>query len=115
MKPKKIGTVTTIDAQTGEVLRVERNAMTLLPPPDGVCAECGVDHEFEQPHNQQSTYYRMQFYSTHARWPTWSDAMAHCPPAIQELWREELVKMMRENGLPIPEDLQASVAITWRR
>jgi len=106
MRPKKLGTVTTVDAETGEVLEVRRNAMTLLPPAGDVCQECAVDHPFDQPHNQQSLYYQMRFYSTHGRYPTWTDSMSHCPAAVKAAWRAKLVEVMRANGLPVPDDLQ---------
>jgi hypothetical protein len=66
--------------------------MFLLPCAKDVCQECAVDHEPEQPHNQQSLYYQYKFYAEHGRWPTWEDAMAHCSPEIQRLWKTELEK-----------------------
>ncbi len=105
MKPKKIGTMQVIDAQTGEVISERRNAMALVPPCGDVCQECGVDHPHDQPHNQQSLYYQMAFNATHGRYPTWSDAMAHCAPEVRAHWRKHLVEVMREKGLPIPSDL----------
>lgn len=104
MKPKKLGTIQTIDMETGEVINETRNAMTLLPPPEGTCIECAVDHSWNQPHNQQSLYYQMSFHSKNGRWPTWTDAMAHCPDNVKKIWREKLREMV-ETGQKIPSDL----------
>ena len=104
-KPIKTGTVQTINAETGEVVSEQRNAMTMLPPSGDVCQECATAHDHFQPHNQQSLYYQMAFHAKHGRWPTWTDAMQHCPPDVQKQWREELVKLMREKGMEVPADL----------
>ena len=47
----------------------------------------------------------MAFHATHGRPPTWTDAMAHCPPGVRAAWRARLVTRHRELGLPVPEDL----------
>lgn len=104
--PKKLGTVQTIDMNTGAVLRAEANACTLLPPAPDVCQECAVDHAHDQPHNAQSLYYQQRFYATHGRYPTWSDALAHCTPEVQALCRRELAKVHAAHGLPLPDDLK---------
>lgn len=70
---------------------------TLLPAPEGTCPECATKHEPEQPHNQQSLYWQYKFYNKHGRWPTWKDAMAHCPPDIKRFWIEEL----KERGIEV--------------
>ena len=103
--PIKMGTMQTIDMQTGEVKSEKRNAMTLLGPAPDKCQECAVDHAHDAPHDQQSLYYQMRFHATHGRWPTWSDAMAHCTEEVKTHWRRELVAMMREKGMTVPEDL----------
>jgi hypothetical protein len=103
---KKVGTSTVVDIETGEVVSKKRNAMALLPPGDNVCQECAVDHSWSDPHNQQSLYYQMHFHSTHGRWPTWSDAMAHCTPEVQAHWRKQLIALMEKNGLDVPADLR---------
>ena len=103
--PIKIGKVQTINMDTGEVVSEKQNAMTMLPPAGDVCQECAVDHPHDQPHNQQSLHYQYHFYGTHGRFPTWTDAMAHCTPEVQAQWREYLVAMMRQNGLTVPLDL----------
>lgn len=104
-KPIRTGTLTTVQAGTGEVLAVRRNAGALLPPSADVCQECAVDHAHDQPHNRDSLYYQMAFHATHGRWPTWTDAMAHCGPDVRAAWRELLVEQFRRHGLPIPDDL----------
>ena len=104
-KPLKIGVVQHVDMLTDEVVSERRNAATLMPCAPDVCQECGVDHPHDQPHNQQSLYYQMAFHATHGRWPTWSDAMAHCSLEVRAGWRGALIEQMRQHGLPVPEDL----------
>ncbi len=65
---------------------------TLLPAPAGTCQECAVKHQPEQPHNQQSLFYQYHFYGQHGRWPTWTDALAHCTPEVRQVWVECLAK-----------------------
>lgn len=78
--------------------------MTLLPPAPHLCQACAVKHDPGQPHNQQSFHYQYWFRLQEAkagreeRWPTWSDAMAHCTPEVQQAWREELAK----HGVEVP-------------
>lgn len=104
-KPIRVGTVEHIDRETGEVTKTERNAGILLPPPPNVCQECGRDHPHENPHDQRSLYYQMQFQAKHGRYPTWTDAMAHCPESVRVLWKAELIKVLKELGLAVPADL----------
>lgn len=103
---KKLGKVQIVDVETGKVISEKQNAMSLLPPTGNVCQECAVDHAWDQPHNQQSLYYQYHFYSMHGRWPTWTDAMAHCCPEVKAQWREELVRLMTRKGVRIPADLE---------
>lgn len=70
---------------------------TLMPPPAGTCSQCGVEHEPEGPHNQQSLYYQYAFHAEHGRWPTWSDALAHCTPVLRQMW----VDALRERGVDV--------------
>jgi hypothetical protein len=104
-KPTKVGTMTVVDAETGKVVETKRNAMTMLPCRPDVCQECAVDHAHDQPHNQQSLYYRVKFQAEHGRAPTWTDAMAHCSPEVRAQWRPRLIEQMQKHGLPIPDDL----------
>lgn len=69
----------------------ERHGMTLLEStPEGTCPECGVVHSPEDPHNRDSLYYQYKFYDQYGDWPTWADAMEHCPIHIKVLWTAEL-------------------------
>lgn len=70
---------------------------TILPAPKGTCPECAVAHDPEQPHNQQSLYWQYKFYNKHGRWPTWKDAMAHCPEKIKQFW----VSALKERGIEV--------------
>ena len=71
----------------------ERYGMSLLGKvPEGTCPECAVKHEPEQPHNRDSLAYQYKFYDEYGRWPTWADAMAHCPESVKRHWIEELEK-----------------------
>lgn len=58
--------------------------------PAGTCPECAVEHDPEQPHNKDSLTYQYKFYDAHGRWPTWADAMAHCPEKVKKYWMQEL-------------------------
>jgi hypothetical protein len=64
----------------------------LFPPAPDKCQVCAAEHEPEQPHNQQSVFYQVQFHIKHKRFPCWSDAIAHCAPETQKLWKRELIK-----------------------
>lgn len=103
--PKKIGTMQTADAETGEVVAEKKNAMTILGPPPDKCQVCAVAHDHDQSHNQQSLYYQMRFYAEHSRWPTWTDAMSHCTPEVRAVWRRGITEQMQKHGLTIPDDL----------
>ena len=78
----------------------------LLPNAPGACPECAYKHNIFYPHNQQSITYQYRFFGTHGRWPTWKDAMAHCSPAMQAMWKAELLK----KGVDV--DKQAAEAAT---
>lgn len=73
--------------------------ITLLPPPEETCQECGVVHEPEEPHNAQSLHYVMKFILDHGREPTWADAMAHCTEAVRNAW----TPLLLERGAVIGE------------
>lgn len=69
----------------------ERHGITLLGrTPSGTCPICAVKHDPEQPHNRDSLAYQYKFYDEHGRWPTWTDAMAHCSEEIKAFWVEQL-------------------------
>lgn len=67
-------------------------AFALMPATPGTCPECATKHTPEEPHNQQSLAYQYDFYGKNGRWPTWSDAMAHCDDKMRQLWTEQLLK-----------------------
>ncbi len=79
----------------------------MLPVKPGTCPECAVVHPPEQPHNQESLTYQYTFYDRYGRWPTWADAMAHCPPEIQAYWREALA----ERGIAVDIEPESEVEI----
>ena len=76
----------------------KRHGMTLFGKmPDGACTEGAVKHSPEQPHNRDSLAYQYNFYDAHGRWPTWADAMAHCPEEVKKVWTQAL----REQGVDV--------------
>lgn len=102
----RVGTVESVNMDTGERVPIEGGGLFMLPPKPGLCAWCATAHAAEMPHNNQSLYYQMKFHAIYGRWPTWTDAMAHCSPAMQATWRKGLVEQMAKHGLEIPEDLR---------
>lgn len=86
----------------------------MLPtiPKEGQCPECGAFHPPEQPHNRDALRYQYTFYDAHGRWPTWSDAMGHCPGDVQALWRHELAR----HGVDVyeePEMTEMNLSISF--
>lgn len=69
-------------------------SFSLLPPAPGKCQECATIHLPEEPHNNDSLFYKYHFHGRRGRWPTWKDAVAHCDPATREAWEAAL----RERG-----------------
>lgn len=65
--------------------------------PEGTCPECGVKHEAYNAHDKDSLCYQYKFYDKHGRFPTWEDAMAHCPEEVKKVWLEAL----EERGVSI--------------
>jgi hypothetical protein len=64
----------------------------VLPAPPDRCQICAMPHGLEEPHNRQSLFYQLFFHQRYGRWPTWHDAIAHCPANVQQVWREALLK-----------------------
>jgi len=64
--------------------------MMLLPPARDACPICARKHPPEKPHDLGSIYYMYRFYGVRGRWPTWADAIAHCSPEMQALWKQAL-------------------------
>lgn len=87
-------TITTLNAETGEKISTKATHVDVLvkPVPEDVCQQCGRQHPPEAPHDAQSLRYLYQFYAEHNRWPTWADAMAHCPPHVQMIWTDVLAQ-----------------------
>ena len=65
--------------------------LLVLPPKPGSCPVCAAEHPPDLPHNPASLYYQYQFYRKNGRWPTWHDAMAHCPPLVKKAWTDALM------------------------
>lgn len=80
------------------VQQVPFRTATVLPAASG-CAECGIEHPAELPHDVTTLQYQYWFRSAEARagraerWPTWRDAMAHCTPNMQAQWTGALYVM----------------------
>jgi hypothetical protein len=89
MKTIKVPTKT-VDMETGKTTKSGITDFKLMPPPKNVCQTCAVDHHPDQAHNAQSLYYQYAFYADHGRWPTWEDAVAHCPPEMKAMWEAHL-------------------------
>jgi hypothetical protein len=71
-------------------LQENHGMMLLKNVPPGTCPECAVKHEPDQPHNKDSLVYQYNFYDKHGKWPTWTDAMAHCSGETKSIWTEML-------------------------
>lgn len=111
----RIGNATVVDIETGEVTVSEEGGMYMLPAPPGACPECYTAHDPALPHNQQSLSYQVRFHAAHGRYPTWTDAMAHCEPGLRAAWRERLIDLLREEGQPVPPDLATSTSLRAER
>ena len=69
----------------------DRHGMQMIGRvPEGTCPEWAVKHDPDQPHNRDSLAYQYSFYDRYGRWPTWADAMAHCPDEIKAFWTQAL-------------------------
>lgn len=77
------------------------HGMTLIGNvPEGTCQECAVKHDPQQPHNKDSLAYQYKFYDKHGCFPSWADAMAHCPEEVKTVWKRAL----QERGVDIGEE-----------
>lgn len=85
---------------------VHQAKFMMLPPAPDVCQECAVKHDPMMPHNRDSLYYQYAFYEKHGRWPTWADAMQHCPEEIKQYWIEALT----EKGIDVGGQTEAAEA-----
>lgn len=98
---QRVGSVTTINMNTGEVTSKRRDGLLLLPARPGVCPLCAVDHTNEAPHDAQSLFYRTRFLGKYGREPRWSDALAHMT-GERTVWN--WVMELRRRGLWTAED-----------
>lgn len=95
-----------LNKKSGSGPVVEHRTMMLMPAAPGTCPMCAVKHKPADPHNQQSMFYQMRFKMAHGRWPTWADAVAHCPSSVQVMWEMELRRMSAwsaPDGVPVSE------------
>ena len=69
----------------------------LMPCASDVCQECAVDHPPDAPHNAESLYYQYHFYAIHGRWPTWTDAIAHCSDEV----KEAVLEVLKKHGIDV--------------
>lgn len=76
--------------------------------PPGTCPMCAVEHEPDQPHNQQSLAWQYNFYDQHGRFPRWADAMAHCSSKVKSLWMDKL----KERGIDVDREAGAPEAVS---
>lgn len=102
----KVGDAISVNTETGEQTPIEGGGLRMLPGPPGSCEWCHVKHESSQPHNRDSLPYQVKFHTLHGRYPTWTDAMAHCDDETKLLWRFSLAAQMRKHGLEVPDDLK---------
>ncbi len=102
----KIGDSFLVDPDTGEAVPIEGGGFRMLPGRKGTCSMCHVKHAPDQPHNQQSLAYKMKFHAINGRYPTWSDAMAHCALEVRQTWKNGMIALMEEKGIEVPDDLR---------
>jgi hypothetical protein len=91
MTEKKAGELRPKLIQIGKSDRPDGGGVFMLGTPPGTCEMCATAHKPEEPHNQQSLPWQYQFANKHGRWPTWADAIAHCPPEAQAKYKAFLV------------------------
>lgn len=77
----------------------------LLPPAEGLCRICAVDHEPQHPHNPESLFYQMRFKMRYGRAGTWADAVAHMPVEHRETIRD-FVQERSGNWTEPPEGVE---------
>lgn len=61
-------------------------------PRPGACRICATVHDPGRPHDRDSLYYQNWFRKRHKRFPTWTDAMAHCTEAVKAEYTAVLAK-----------------------
>lgn len=66
-----------------------------------LCPECLAVHAAGTPHDRDSLFYNCTFFTVNGRWPTWSDAVAHCSQETRIMWGEgvfNMFKLVQANG-----------------
>lgn len=66
----------------------------LLPPPEGHCRICAVDHEPHLPHDASNLFFQMRFRLRYGRDGTWGDAFAHC----EGIERHQAIELVESCG-----------------
>lgn len=79
---------------------LKETKMALMPPAPGKCPICAVEHNPEWPHDKNSLYYQIRFHSEHGRYPTWQDAMAHCPGDI----KRDCIDALKEHAASVKKE-----------
>ncbi len=69
---------------------IESKPLRLTPPHPSLCQCCAVEHNADEPHNWQSTYWAFWFQQEHGRSPIIEDAFERCDSIRCELWAEHL-------------------------
>lgn len=62
----------------------------LFPLPEGICPQCGIFHEYHEPHQVNTVHYQVWFKRKHGRYPTAQDAVAHCSARTKLDWLKYL-------------------------
>lgn len=66
-------------------------------PGPKLCPRCATAHAPGQPHDRDSLYYQNWFYKRNKRFPTWTDAMAHCTEKV----KAEYSALLSRRGIAI--------------
>lgn len=83
------------------IIHMPVTAWTVLPPAEGLCPTCAVDHEPGEPHNPDSLFWQTARLVAGEPAPTWTDALQHVTdPVRRALWIAALAK----HGITIDEE-----------
>lgn len=69
---------------------IDDGNIRLFPPGKNVCPICATKHRKDDPHDIMSLYYQYVFYRNSGRFPSWRDALEHCPEDIKQRWTRAL-------------------------
>ena len=61
-------------------------------PGPRTCPVCAAVHAPDQPHDRDSLYYQNWFFKRYKRFPTWTDAMAHCSEDVKAAYTATLAQ-----------------------